>query len=178
MRISIISLLQVISVAFATEIIRFDDFKVYKLTPRNNYHLDSLRHLQDYGNAYNFWSDVGHVNKSVHVMVPPHMKHNFNDFLQLTNIENELYIDNVQELIDDEKLKTKSSKFDWNGYYRLDVIHDWLREKVNEHPDILTLVEGGESYENRKILGVKLSYSPNNANKGVFLEGGIHAREW
>lgn len=49
---------------------------------------------------------------------------------------------------------------------------------VKKNPDILTLVEGGQSYESRKIMGVKLSYSPKNENKGVFLEGGIHAREW
>lgn len=49
---------------------------------------------------------------------------------------------------------------------------------VKKHPDILTLVEGGTSYENRKILGVKLSYSLKNEKKGIFLEGGIHAREW
>ncbi|XP_011872365.1 PREDICTED: zinc carboxypeptidase-like isoform X2 [Vollenhovia emeryi] len=36
--------------------------------------------------------------------------------------------------------------------------------------------EGGETYEGRQIKGVKVSFKANNP--GIFLEGGIHAREW
>ena len=35
---------------------------------------------------------------------------------------------------------------------------------------------GGSSYEGRRIKGVKLSYK--EGNPGIFIEGGIHAREW
>lgn len=42
----------------------------------------------------------------------------------------------------------------------------------------VTLVKGGDTYEGREILGVNISFSPNNYNKTVFIEGGIHAREW
>lgn len=178
MRVSIIGLFSLICVAFATEKVRFDDCKVFKVTPRNQYQLDSLRQLESFGNGYNFWTDIGNINKSVHIMVPPYMKHDFNDFLKLTNMEGEIYIENVQKLIDTENSKPRSTKFGWAGYYRLDEIYAWLEEIVNQHPDILTLVEGGQTYEGRKIMGVKLSYSPDNAKRGVFLEGGIHAREW
>lgn len=177
MQSSILGLLSIICVAFATEYVRYDDFKVYKLMPRSHAHLDSLRNLEN-GGVYNFWSDIGYVNKSVHIMVPPHMRHNFNDFLKLTHIEHELYIGDVQKLIDNENAKPKSPKFGWDNYYRLNEIHDWLKAKVNQYPNILELIEGGQSYEGRKILGVKLSFSKSNSNRGIFLEGGIHAREW
>ena len=34
----------------------------------------------------------------------------------------------------------------------------------------------GKTYEGRKIKGVQLSYGDNKP--GIFIEGGIHAREW
>jgi len=44
------------------------------------------------------------------------------------------------------------------------------------YPGIVTTIIGGKSYEGRQIVGVKISFK--EGNKGVFLEGGIHAREW
>lgn len=47
---------------------------------------------------------------------------------------------------------------------------------AGEYPTLVTPLVGGESYEMRIIKGVKLSFK--EGNPGVFLEGGIHAREW
>lgn len=51
---------------------------------------------------------------------------------------------------------------------------------MNSLPDLypgkVSTVVGGKTYEGRQILGIKISFKPGN--KGVFLEGGIHAREW
>lgn len=44
------------------------------------------------------------------------------------------------------------------------------------YPDKVTVVVIGKSYEGRDIKGVKVSFKAGN--KGVFLEAGIHAREW
>lgn len=52
-----------------------------------------------------------------------------------------------------------------------------MDELATKYPQV-TVVKGGESYEGRNIMGVHVSYSSENANKSVFLEGGIHAREW
>lgn len=47
---------------------------------------------------------------------------------------------------------------------------------ASDYPDLITPLVGGESYEGRIIHGLKLSF--REGNPGVFLEGGIHAREW
>lgn len=57
-------------------------------------------------------------------------------------------------------------------------MENWLTELVQNHSSVATLVEAGRSYQNRVIRGVKISYSPANANNVVFIESGIHAREW
>ncbi|XP_011705385.1 PREDICTED: zinc carboxypeptidase A 1-like, partial [Wasmannia auropunctata] len=45
-----------------------------------------------------------------------------------------------------------------------------------QYPDKVQTIVGGKTYEGRPIKGVKVSFKPNNP--GIFLEGGIHAREW
>ncbi|KAF9412702.1 hypothetical protein HW555_008846 [Spodoptera exigua] len=48
----------------------------------------------------------------------------------------------------------------------------------DQHPQWAQLVVGGQSYEGRKILGLRIN-TPTDVNKPVmFIESGIHAREW
>lgn len=45
-----------------------------------------------------------------------------------------------------------------------------------EKYDAVTPLIGGKTYEGRQIRGVKLSHK--KGNQGIFIESGIHAREW
>lgn len=45
----------------------------------------------------------------------------------------------------------------WTAYYTLEEIYEWLDELAATYPDKITVVEGGSSYEGRKIKGVVLS---------------------
>lgn len=64
----------------------------------------------------------------------------------------------------------------WNTYYTLSDIEAWMSDLVTAYPDIVTEVIGGESYEGRQIKGLKISHGANK--RVIFVEGGIHAREW
>lgn len=65
-----------------------------------------------------------------------------------------------------------------NTIFFIQKINGWLQSLAIQHPGIVTYIQAGSSYEGRPIIGVKVSFSPNNEKNGVFLEGGIHAREW
>lgn len=76
-------------------------------------------------------------------------------------------------------IKPKNStaeEFDWNNYFHLETIYAWLDSLAEKFPSHITVVQAGKSFENRPIKGVKLSHKANNT--AVFVEGGIHAREW
>lgn len=78
-------------------------------------------------------------------------------------------MDNVQP-----KMVTRA--MEWTAYHTLAEIYEWLDQLAVTYPAVVTRITGGKSFEGRKIEGVKVSYK--SGNKGVFLEGGIHAREW
>lgn len=64
----------------------------------------------------------------------------------------------------------------WDAYYTQDDINAWLDDLVNAYPDIVSEIIGGVSYEGRDIKGIKISHGAGR--RIIFLEGGIHSREW
>ena len=88
---------------------------------------------------------------------------------------------NFQQKIDDQwktvrPKNTTANEFGWNNYFYIDTIYAWLDKITVENPQTVTPIVLGNSYEGRPIKGVKLS--KRLGNKSVFIEAGIHAREW
>lgn len=88
---------------------------------------------------------------------------------------------NFQENIDavDNTTKptnTPATDFGWKNYYQLETIHAWLDHLCEKNSTIVKCYNIGKSYEGNPIKGVKLSFKSNNT--AIFIEGGIHAREW
>lgn len=47
-----------------------------------------------------------------------------------------------------------------------------------EHSDIASVESIGQSYEGRDMKIIKISTGGNGAKPAIFIDGGIHAREW
>ena len=65
---------------------------------------------------------------------------------------------------------------DWNDYHDIDTINAWLEEKAAAN-DFASVINIGKSYEGRdmKVLAITKA-GPGKPN--IWLEAGIHAREW
>ncbi|KAF5281424.1 hypothetical protein FQR65_LT14695 [Abscondita terminalis] len=155
--------------------VRYDDFRVYRVLPKNVHQLQALRKLEG---EYELWNEPGLLHKNVDVMVAPYQRTAFEEFLQRLNFHKHVMVENVQELIDNERkgVGASSTNFDWENYYSIDEINNWLVSLKDKFPNVVQVIVGGESFEGRQLLGVKISFKPGN--RAVFLEGGIHAREW
>lgn len=67
---------------------------------------------------------------------------------------------------------------DWFSNYRpLEDIEAKLRALADDRPDLVTLVDIGDSVEGRDIWALRISGSPT-ARPGVLFNGTQHAREW
>lgn len=64
----------------------------------------------------------------------------------------------------------------WDAYYPLNDIEAWMNDMAQAYSTIVTKIVGGTSYEGRQIKGLKIS--SGNDKKAIFIEAGIHAREW
>lgn len=154
---------------------RYDGYQVYKVFVPDDTKYELLIRMQD-DDDYNFWTPP-RINDSTTVMIKPTKIQEFMQIANASKLELALMTDNLQKLIDEENPRNVlRGTFDWFGYHRLEVIYSWLDSLAAQHPKILKAITGGSSYEGRSIKGVKLSYK--EGNPGIFIEGGIHAREW
>lgn len=68
---------------------------------------------------------------------------------------------------------------DWNSYHRLDDIYSYLNYLADNYPQNVQLVSIGSSYEGKPLHVVRISSSSSGHSKpAIWIDGGIHAREW
>lgn len=75
-----------------------------------------------------------------------------------------------------DAMKVKHS-MDWTSYHTLDEINGYLDYMVATYPDLCSTIDIGTSYEGRNMQLLKISTGGSD-KPGVFIDGGIHAREW
>jgi len=159
----------------AAEEATFENYKVFQIATTTQEQADLLNQVADLSDGFSFWKSPS-VNKQAELMVAPHKLPEFYELMTKLQVPHKVFIENVQALINQAAPATVSAKFDFKNYHTLNTIYDNLDELAQQYPNIVKVVVGGKSYEGRQIKGVKVSFKPNNP--GIFLEGGIHAREW
>ncbi|XP_055914222.1 uncharacterized protein LOC129947614 [Eupeodes corollae] len=159
--------------------IRYDNHRVYQVTAKSLQQLDVLKNLDGTNDKLVFLDDVHAIGSPLSVIVAPEMMYEFLQMLEESEIDYKLIEENAQSKLESEEETSPSSRiseYNWERYHELDETYSWLESLVTKFPKQVQLVEAGESYEGRKIMGIKISYK--EGNKAVFLEGGMHAREW
>ncbi|XP_025601863.2 zinc carboxypeptidase-like [Athalia rosae] len=155
--------------------VRFDGHRLYRVRPTGSDERRILREIWD-DEGYSVWNSL-YLDERVDVMVSPEKFESFEKLVEEKNLDVSELMNDVQSFIDQENpLSNLRDVFGWKAYHELDQIYRWLDTLAGEYPNLITPLVGGSSYEGRNITGVKLSFG--EGNPGVFLEGGIHAREW
>lgn len=156
---------------------RYDNYRLYEITPKSDEHIQILQQFEEKSDSYKFLRRPVRPNVSINVIVPPHK---FAEFTQIVGEwPHRIIVTNVQALIDDESLTVhRSAALNWNAYHSLQSIYDWIDAMAKEYPKYATVIAVGTTYEGRPIRGLRISFAPDAGNPGVFIEGGIHAREW
>ncbi|XP_064553694.1 zinc carboxypeptidase A 1-like [Drosophila montana] len=164
------------------ERVRYDNYRLYKANAQNADQLAVLKQLEGSTDSIMFLDGVHIVGADVQMVVAPHKVPDLLELLGKAEIKYELQSKDFQQSMDEieEKVAAKgraSAEYNWVQYYELDDTYAWLQSLAKQYPQIVTLIEGGKTYQGRSILGVKISKS--GAEKpGIFIEAGIHAREW
>ncbi|RZC35010.1 Peptidase M14 and/or Propep M14 domain containing protein [Asbolus verrucosus] len=162
----------------------FFSYTVYEVTAKNEATNEFLRHLQS-NKEFDFWSKINKVGKPVSVMTSPKVQNEFEKYLSSHGIEYRVQIEDVQSTILSEKeyhrsrqaLKHKKISFD--QYLRHAEINAYLDQLAQDYPETVTVSPIGQSYENRSMNIIRISSSSGPSSKPViFVEAGMHAREW
>lgn len=65
----------------------------------------------------------------------------------------------------------------WTAYHRLSDVHGYLDYLANTYPDLCSVQTIGQSLQGKALKVLRIS-NGNTKNKAVWVDGGIHAREW
>ncbi|XP_043264933.1 carboxypeptidase B-like [Colletes gigas] len=109
-------------------------------------------------------------------------------YLKQKDLEYQVVIDDLQKQIDEEnnilseeemlELEgRKGHRMEWSSYHRLEDIHTYLDYLAETFPDVCSVVSIGNSVEGRPLKVLRISNGNQNA-PAVWIDGGIHAREW
>ncbi|XP_065072617.1 zinc carboxypeptidase-like [Ochlerotatus camptorhynchus] len=157
--------------------VRFDNYRLYEVSVKNEEQLKVLQYLEQFPDGYSFWESPVQTNMNLRMVVPPHKFGDFEEMMERFDMESSLKVNNVQELVDNERPeRRKREGFGWDDYHTLDEMYAWFDELVAQYGNILEIESYGFSYEKREMKAIKLSKKAGNP--GIFLESNIHAREW
>ncbi|KAM9328452.1 carboxypeptidase O [Pholidichthys leucotaenia] len=69
-------------------------------------------------------------------------------------------------------------EYDYYKYHPMEEITAWMDEMVKSNPEVVSIEEYGKSYENRAIKLLKIGLKSEKEKKAIWMDCGIHAREW
>ncbi|XP_026494162.2 uncharacterized protein LOC113399282 [Vanessa tameamea] len=185
MKLKII-VLTLLIISVNAEKISYEGYSLYKVTPETENDLILLKDLQRKG-VGEFWEDSFYKNYEMRIMVPKENKILFNSMLEKSGMVADETIKDLQRAIDDQLNPAQRSaqeshsflSMNWNQYYTLEEIYNWLDEVQKNYPTIVTSVTMGTSFENRPIKGIIIDYGQTRNDTLIgMLQGTLHAREW
>ncbi|KAG5343652.1 CBPA1 carboxypeptidase, partial [Acromyrmex heyeri] len=170
-----LTVLSTIVIIITAQKATYDNYKVFRITPTTQKHITLLRELTKFRDRFIFWEAPVWVNMTLNLMIVPNYLPQFYEVITEIGAPYYINIENVQTLIDQTMPRYKST-FDFKSYHSLEIIYNNMDDLAKRYPNKVKIIVGGKTYEKRQIKGVQVSFKANNP--GIFLEGGIHAREW
>ncbi|OCT95584.1 hypothetical protein XELAEV_18013272mg [Xenopus laevis] len=121
-------------------------------------------------------------NKEVHFYVNVSFVDTVKQQLNQSSITYMVLVNDAQELIEQQTFNDtsnqRSAKSFYEQYHALDDIYYWMEHIVEKHSDMLQMINIGYSFENRPLYVLKVSGKEKTAKHAVWIDCGIHAREW
>nr|XP_003229181.2 PREDICTED: carboxypeptidase A1 [Anolis carolinensis] len=172
-----------LAVAFSVEI--FEGHQVLRIFASDGFQMEKVKELEALEHLQlDFWRAPAHPEIPVDVRVPFSSLQGVKVFLESNNIQYSIMIENVQKLVDEEKLfmswthfmPRSVENFNYASYHNIDEIYDFMDLLVSENP-LVSKIQIGKSYEGRPINVLKFS-TGGTKRPAIWIDTGIHSREW
>jgi murein tripeptide amidase MpaA len=138
-----------------------------------------------------FWK-AGAAGKLSRVVIPPHLQNSFENFMIVNEIDYKVHIEDVGEVEKEfeadrvRRLKMKKLKSsvdpaagpDFDVYWTTDEMDIFCRRLAINYPQFVTREVITRSFEGRDVYALKISSGGFGRKPIIFMDGGMHAREW
>ncbi|XP_055841090.1 carboxypeptidase B-like [Episyrphus balteatus] len=158
--------------------------KIFDVTPSNVFQQQILEKLAQSG-IYDFFLLPRALNITSRVMVNPKDQLDFDRVLTKNSINFKIVNEDVSKSINLERSQQNimsraiNRGISFRSFERFEKINAYLEELAARFPDRVKVTLIGKTYEGRLMKTITISNGDKRANKKViWVDGGIHAREW
>ncbi|XP_052871279.1 carboxypeptidase B-like, partial [Anopheles cruzii] len=168
----------------------YHEYEMYTVHPETQDQLSELLQWR-LKKDVDFW-DAPKLNRQARVMVPRTDRKVVTDFLDRLDVEYDLVVEDVQELLEKEHRRNANhlrrirrdsnsqATIDFEHFWTLQEIYDYLAELELAYSDLVRVSDVGTTHEGNPIKAITISKNGDvdQSRPIVFMDGGIHAREW
>ncbi|XP_056106999.1 carboxypeptidase A1-like [Rhinichthys klamathensis goyatoka] len=163
----------------------FERDQVLRINAKDEAQISLLKELSEQGHlGLDFWMEPVHESLPVDVHVPFHSLQAVRAFLAYNQIQYQVMIMDVQDLLEDEEREMgkynafprSTDDFVYSTYHDLKSIYSFMDMLVAENSNLVSKIVIGKSYESRPLNVLKFSTGENRP--GLWIDTGIHSREW
>jgi len=158
-----------------SEKISYSGYKIIRTYPQTEEQWNEIRSWEERG--VNLFSGN---REYANLLVPPQLVSKLNDSMTQSGIRISVEVEDVKRLIDLEKVnedKIVDGRLEWDRYYTLSDIHQFLEDQAEIHNTIASTFSVGLTYEGRNMTAIKISKS-GETRPAIWIDSTIHAREW
>ncbi|KAM9650948.1 carboxypeptidase A4 isoform 1-T1 [Trichechus inunguis] len=166
---------------------KFFGDQVFRINVRNEDEIHKLIQLVNSDNfTLNFWKPPSTFGCPVDIQVPSFSLQPVKSFLKSQGLEYSVTTEDLQSLLDDEDEETQHNEgrersgdpFNYGAYHSLEAIYLEMDSMAADFPDFVSQVKIGHSFENRPLYVLKFSTGTGEPRPAIWLNAGIHSREW
>ncbi|XP_063162683.1 mast cell carboxypeptidase A-like [Candoia aspera] len=161
---------------------RFDSEKVFRVKLQNENQLNVLKDLASIIQL-DFWHphSIHHVliGKEVDFRVSSDQANFVQKILEQSQMQYKILFHNLQEEIEKQfdAGELFREKYYYTRYNEWEKIAAWSKRMANKNPKLISRIEIGKTYEKRPMYVLKVG-KQSGQKKVIFMDCGIHAREW
>ncbi|CAJ0944463.1 unnamed protein product, partial [Mesorhabditis belari] len=169
-------------------------FSVLRISPSTRADVEFLQEIRTKDHDLDFWKGPTEVNREVHLMVDEAQKAYIERTLERHNINHTIMIPDVERVIVEQKKKRaklnselrlrdwRDGKINFNlaQYHSFADVINYLNALAVTYPELVSVQPIGTTHEGRQIPLIKVTNKrlQSGNKKAVWVDGGIHAREW
>ncbi|EFX84965.1 hypothetical protein DAPPUDRAFT_194294 [Daphnia pulex] len=173
-----------LSAATLPETVDYSGHKVVSILPKSKENVQMLESFERKG-LIKYWTQPSGLNRFASIQISAGNFELISNILAEQGLSPTILIDNIQELIEKQNSEIRQRQienannraFDFENFHVYSELLAFMQEMASNN-SLVTYSVIGQSYEGRDIGQVEVRTESPGVKQIIFLECGVHAREW